>query len=61
MAQQILVKLAKSRETLLSVIAALNENLLERRRSDGWSIRQILIHLVNAEEDHRQVIEVSIL
>ncbi len=61
MAQQILVKLAKSRETLLSVIAALNENLLERRSSDGWSIRQILIHLVNAEEDHRQVIEVSIL
>ncbi|HEX3053660.1 MAG TPA: DinB family protein [Aggregatilineaceae bacterium] len=61
MAQQILVKLAKSRETLLSVITTLNENLLERRSSDGWSIRQILTHLVNAEEDHRQVIEVTLL
>jgi uncharacterized damage-inducible protein DinB len=56
MTDPILVKLAKSREKLLAVASKLTDDMLDRRASDGWSIRENLTHLVNAEEDHRNVI-----
>ncbi len=54
---QILVKLNKSREVLLSVIGDLPDDSLDRQSGEGWSIRQMITHLVNAEEDHRAIIE----
>ncbi len=53
-----LVKLARSREKLLHVAAGLSESQLDRHSGDGWTIRQILTHLLNAEEDHVNVITV---
>ena len=60
MTHPILTKLAKSREALLAAIADLPEETLDRHPADGWTIRQVLTHLVNAEEDHCQVIEVIV-
>jgi uncharacterized damage-inducible protein DinB len=59
MPHQILVKLAKSRESLLRVVADLSEETLDLSSGDGgWTIRNILTHVLNAEEDHCQVIAV---
>lgn len=54
----ILKRLAASRAALFSMVAELPEATLDWRMDGGWSIREILTHLVNAEEDHRRVIEV---
>ncbi|MBA3531251.1 MAG: DinB family protein [Ardenticatenales bacterium] len=51
-------KLKQEREKLLAVVSELTEEALERRRGDGWSIRELLTHLCNAEEDHCRVISV---
>ncbi|MBI5961447.1 MAG: DinB family protein [Chloroflexi bacterium] len=56
MAHPILDDLAQKREKLLAVIAALPDAELDRRSVEGWSIRETLTHLINAEEDHRSVI-----
>lgn len=55
-----LSRLAKNREHLLELVGDLPDRALDLRLEDGWSIRQTLTHLVNAEEDHRQVIEVIV-
>lgn len=52
-----LTRLAQHRDTLLGMVADLPEEALDWRAEEGWSIRQILTHLVNAEEDHRAIIE----
>jgi len=57
MTHAILSKLAKNRDSLLAAVADLSEEELDTRSADGWTIRQILTHLVNAEEDHRSVIQ----
>jgi hypothetical protein len=56
MTAPILAKLAKSRETLQAAIATLTEAQLDSCPGDGWTIREMLTHLVNAEEDHVAVI-----
>jgi len=55
MSQAALDKLSKSREKLLAAVSDLSEDLLDRRLADGWSIRDTLTHLLNAEEDHCRV------
>jgi uncharacterized damage-inducible protein DinB len=54
----ILETLATKRERLRAVVDGLSEADLDRREGDGWSIREILTHLLNAEEDHCRVIAV---
>jgi len=55
-----LARLAKNREHLLELVGDLPDRALDLRLEESWSIRQILTHLVNAEEDHRQIIEVIV-
>lgn len=50
-----LSKLARNRENLLALVSDLSEAGLDRRLPDGWTIRETLTHLVNAEEDHCRV------
>ena len=58
MTHPLLKRLEGSRAALLAVIADLPDSTLDRRAAEGWSIREMLTHLVNAEEDHRRVIAV---
>jgi uncharacterized damage-inducible protein DinB len=58
MTHRTLEKLAASRQALLDQIADLSEDALDQRYGDGWTIREILTHLLNAEEDHCRVIAV---
>jgi uncharacterized damage-inducible protein DinB len=58
MTHPLLKRLEGSRAVLLAVIADLPDSALDRRATEGWSIREMLTHLVNAEEDHRRVIAV---
>ena len=53
-----LTKLAKTREKLLAVVSSLSEDTLDRRSAEGWTVRETLTHLLNAEEDHCRVIAV---
>jgi uncharacterized damage-inducible protein DinB len=53
-----LTKLAKTREKLLAVVSSLSEDTLDRQSAEGWTIRETLTHLLNAEEDHCRVIAV---
>ena len=59
MTDRIITKLSQSRAGLFDVIESLTEPNLDRRDSEGWSIRQIVTHLLNAEEDHCRVIAVG--
>lgn len=58
MSHATLDRLSKSREKLLALVSDLSEDALDRRIGEGWTIREILTHLVNSEEDHCQVIAV---
>lgn len=60
MAHQTLEKLAKDRQSLLTLISDLSDDALDRKHGEGWTIRETLTHLVNAEEDHCQVIAVVV-
>lgn len=53
---KILEKLAKEQSTLFAVVDPLSEAELDKQYGDGWTIREILTHLWNAEEDHCRVI-----
>jgi uncharacterized protein (TIGR03083 family) len=48
-------KLAQNRTKLLGVVSTLSEDELDRRLRDGWTIREMLTHLLNAEEDHCRI------
>jgi uncharacterized protein (TIGR03083 family) len=58
MSHPIAEKLKQEREKLLALLSDLTEEALDRRRGDAWSIREMLTHLCNAEDDHCQVIRV---
>ncbi|HEX8682559.1 MAG TPA: DinB family protein [Ardenticatenaceae bacterium] len=60
MAQPVLDKLAKDREKLLEAVAQVPDHALDQRVGDGWTVREALTHLANAEEDHRSVIEATV-
>lgn len=60
MAHPTLEKLAKDRERLLAAVAEIPDEAFDQRVSDGWTVREALTHLVNAEEDHRSVIEAAV-
>lgn len=53
-----LTKLARNRERLLDQVSGLPDEKLDLCLSDGWTIRETLTHLLNAEEDHCRVIAV---
>jgi hypothetical protein len=53
---KILDKLAKDLSALNTVVEPLSEADLDKQHGDGWTIREILTHLWNAEEDHCRVI-----
>lgn len=53
---KILEKLAKEQSALVTVVESLSEADLDKQYGDGWTIREILTHLWNAEEDHCRVI-----
>jgi uncharacterized damage-inducible protein DinB len=55
-----LEKLAKDRERLLAAVSQVPDAALDQRVGDGWTVREALTHLVNAEEDHRSVIEAAV-
>lgn len=57
-AHQTLEKIAKERQSLLALVADLSEEALDQKHGDGWTVRETLTHLVNAEEDHCRVIAV---
>ncbi len=56
MSHKILDKLAKDLSALNTVVEPLSEADLDKQHGDGWTIREILTHLWNAEEDHCRVI-----
>jgi uncharacterized protein (TIGR03083 family) len=58
--QPLLDRLNKSRARLLAAIEPLTEDDLDRPAAGEWTVRQILLHLVASEEDHRRVIEVIV-
>ncbi|NDJ78881.1 MAG: DinB family protein [Chloroflexi bacterium] len=51
-------RLARSRQRLLSVISELSEAKLEREGNEGWTVRQIVTHLIASEADHCRVVAV---
>jgi hypothetical protein len=53
---KILEKLAKEQSALYVLVEPLSEAQLDTHYGDGWTIREILTHLWNAEEDHCRVI-----
>jgi uncharacterized damage-inducible protein DinB len=59
-AHPILEKLSRERESLLATVAGLQGESLGRRVGDGWTVREVLTHLVNAEEDHCKVIALTV-
>jgi uncharacterized damage-inducible protein DinB len=50
-----LTKLDRNRERLLAAVSDLSEDKLDQHLSDGWTIRETLTHLLNAEEDHCRI------
>jgi uncharacterized damage-inducible protein DinB len=59
-AHPILEKLSRERESLLSTIEGLEGDSLDRRVGHGWTVREVLTHLANAEEDHCKVIALTV-
>jgi uncharacterized damage-inducible protein DinB len=59
-AYPILEKLTRERESLLVTIKGLEGESLDRRVGEGWTVREVLTHLVNAEEDHCKVIALTV-
>ena len=55
MSHRIVEKLAKARAKLLGVVSGLSEEALDHHHI-GWTVREILTHLLAAEEDHAKVI-----
>jgi uncharacterized damage-inducible protein DinB len=55
MSDQTLAKLVRNREKLLALVADLADEQLDARLQDGWTIRETLTHVLNAEEDHCKV------
>ena len=53
---KILEKLAREQSALFELVEPLSEAELDVRYGDGWTVREILTHLWNAEEDHCRVI-----
>jgi len=53
---KILEKLAKEQSALFALVEPLSEAQLDTQYGEGWTIREILTHLWNAEEDHCRVI-----
>ena len=58
MSHKTLDKLAKEQASLFALVEPLSEEQLDRQHGDGWTVREILTHLWNAEEDHCRVISV---
>lgn len=58
MTHPLVKKLTDEHEKLVTLVKGLEEEALDRRHGDGWTIREVLTHLVNAEEDHCRVISV---
>lgn len=58
MPHSILTKMARNRAKLQEAISSLSEAALDQAAADGWTIRQMLTHLLNAEEDNTAVIGV---
>lgn len=56
MSHKLLEKLAKEQSALFTVVEPLSEAELDIHYGEGWTIREILTHLWNAEEDHCRVI-----
>lgn len=56
MGHPLLDEITPKREKLLALLATLSDGDLDRRAADGWSIRETLTHVINAEEDHRRII-----
>jgi uncharacterized protein (TIGR03083 family) len=50
-----ITKLARSRERLLALVSGLSEDALDQCLPGGWTIRTVLTHLLNTEEDHCQI------
>lgn len=56
MAHRTIEKLSKERERLLSLVEELSEEAFDQQHGEGWTIREILTHVLNAEEDHCKVL-----
>ncbi len=52
-----LTRLATSRARLLAAVESLADAAFDQQLTGGWSVRDILTHLLNAEEDHCAVAE----
>ena len=59
MRHRTLEKLAKERDALFARVRGLPDAALDRARGDGWTIRETLTHLLNAEEDHAKIIALA--
>ena len=60
MADKILDRLAQQREATLETLDALTESQMDQAVDDEWTVRDVLTHLLNAEEDHCRVIAVAV-
>ncbi|MCB9128377.1 MAG: DinB family protein [Ardenticatenales bacterium] len=60
MAHKILDKLDQQRRETWAVVESLSEEDLARPVDGNWTVRNVLTHLLNAEEDHCRVIAVAV-
>lgn len=60
MAHQILEKLAKQREQMVALVEGMSDEQMEQPVDGSWRVRDVLAHLLNAEEDHCRVIAVAL-
>ena len=56
MAHKTLEKLARDRAALVARVQGLDDAALDAPHGEGWTIRETLTHLLNAEEDHARII-----
>lgn len=56
MAHKTLEKLARDRAALVERVRDLSDADLDAPHGEGWTIRETLTHLLNAEEDHARII-----
>lgn len=59
-AEAIRQKLDRARARLLDVLDRLDDAALDARGADGWSVREVVTHVINAEEDHCRVAAVIV-
>jgi uncharacterized protein (TIGR03083 family) len=58
MSDAVLNKLTRARARLLDIVDGLPDSVLDRGPAGQWTIRQMVTHVLNSEEDHCRVIAV---